>query len=210
MHLRDGFAGRLMVVDSGPRADRGTVTISDPPEDLVRLEQEWTISGRGGNLADFGFGRAKIPIAKVSQEANEVFEDLLDRIDSETDDDRASVWGRAIEKARKLALIYACSRSPSVRVDREAAEWGSEMAVWSTESFLAKVGSRTFGGDGQHSDVAREIISEIGKKGSANVKALLTATGAPVTLLRNVLATLIEGGRIHPVKSGRETLYTLR
>jgi len=211
MHLRDGFAGRLLVVDSGPRAERGAVRIGEAPEGLVRFERRWTTAS-SGNLSDHGLAVPTIPIAEVTGEAVEIFESLLDRIDEEDDEDRASIWGRAIEKARKLALIYACSTvypGRPVVVDARAAEWGTQFSKWATESFITRAFERVTAGEGVHGTVTREVMKEIQRTGSSDKKALLNATGADAKLLGQVLSTLIEAGRIRPIKSGRSALYVL-
>ena len=211
MHLRDGFAGRLLVIDSGPRAERGEVEMVPPPKELIEWTRYWT-GASTGNLAEYGLGSPDVRIAKSTQGANKIFDDLLDRIDEETDDDKASIWGRSIEKARKLAMIWACAvNRENPVVDYEAASWGVELASWATESFLARVDTQVVGEAGDsHSRVTREVISEMQKNGKATKKDLLRRIGGSASLLGNVLDTLVQAGLLTQQTSGKTQTFYLR
>jgi hypothetical protein len=210
MHLRDGFAGRLLVVDSGPRAERGEVTMTPPPGSLVDFTRHWT-GATAGNLAEYGFGLPDLVVVKSTDAAMDIFDDLLERVDEETDDDKASVWGRAIEKARKLAMIWACAENPMAPVvDETAAKWGVGFASWATESFLARVDGQVVGEGDVHSRVTREVLAEIRKSGKASRKDLLRAVGADAKVLGSVLDTLVQADFLRMQKSGNAHVYYLR
>lgn len=206
MHMRDGFAGRLLVVDSGPRAERGEVTLVDPPGSLIEAVRYWS-GGVTGNLAAYGFGNPNLKVCKSTPGALDVFEELLERVDEETDEDKASVWGRAIEKARKLAMLWACAIEPgSPVVDEDAARWGVDFVVWATESFLARVEGSVVGDADNHSRITREVLAEIRNSGKATKKSLLRTVGGDAKTLASVLDTLVQADML----SKKNDTYFLR
>lgn len=206
MHMRDGFAGRLLVVDSGPRAERGEVTLVDPPGSLIEAVRYWS-GGVTGNLAAYGFGNPNLKVCKSTPGALDVFEELLERVDEETDEDKASVWGRAIEKARKLAMLWACAINPgSPVVDVDAARWGVDFVLWATESFLARVDGSVVGDSDNHSRITREVLAEIRNSGKATKKSLLRTVGGDARVLGSVLDTLVQADML----SKKNDTYFLR
>ena len=206
MHMRDGFAGRLLVVDSGPRAERGEVTLVDPPGSLIEAVRYWS-GGVTGNLAAYGFGNPNLKVCKSTPGALDVFEELLERVDEETDEDKASIWGRAIEKARKLAMLWACAIEPgSPIVDEDAARWGVDFVTWATESFLARVEGSVVGDADNHSRITREVLAEIRNSGKATKKSLLRTVGGDAKTLASVLDTLVQADML----SKKNDTYFLR
>lgn len=199
-HLEDGFAGRLMVIDSGERAERGRVVATLPPKKLLESCRHW-LNLSTGNLADVG-GTPHLHIVETNDEANEIYDTLIDKVEENEDDDvRASIWGRAIEKARKLGMLYACSkggRKPVV--DKYAAGWAVELATWTTESFLKKALQEVVNDD-VFSQRCREVYSLI--RHEKRVARGKISASIPMRQgdLDEVLKTLVVAGRIAQAKT---------
>jgi hypothetical protein len=100
MHLRDGFAGRLLVFETGPRAARKRRRFKTTPQELVDIAKAWR-GDEGGLLSDLGVQELDPPIViSVSDDAEAVFDALWDKVEAFESDDDQAIWGRAPEKAR--------------------------------------------------------------------------------------------------------------
>ena len=199
-HLEDGFAGRLMVIDSGERAERGRVVATPPPKKLLESCRHW-LHLSTGNLADFG-GTPNVYTVETNDEANEIYDTLLDKVeDNEDDDINASIWGRAIEKARKLGMLYACSkggRKPVV--DKYAAGWAVELATWTTESFLKKATQEVVNDD-IFSQRVRDVYALIRDKKRVARGTISSNIPMRVSEMDEVLKTLMVAGRVAQAKT---------
>ena len=140
--ITDGFMGRLLVFesqDAAPDYQDPLLANLPPTDNLVATIQRW-LAPRGGNLAAIN---PKPTIMAATPDAKAIWISLqqfcLDR-ERDTDDIYGSLWARCGEKARKLALMHACSREIQ-EVDEEAATWGRAVAEHLT-SKLTIVGSR--------------------------------------------------------------------
>lgn len=135
--MTDGFIGRLLVFESDDhRPPLQLVPKESPPESLVKQAAYWGAFSPGGNLA------CEIPqpmVVLTTEEATRIWVELEDRADREHDSGSktSASWGRVGEKARKLALLYACSvNATEPVVDREAAQWAADLASYLTERLL--------------------------------------------------------------------------
>ena len=76
---------------------------------------------------------ARALAARLEAEANKHYDDAYDR----RQDAEMAIWGRAFEKAEKLAMLYALSRSvTSPQLTPEAYRWGWDMAEFTTKRLL--------------------------------------------------------------------------
>lgn len=151
--ISDGFLGRLLIFESEtPSPDYRDPETPDPAE-LVELIRGWTETAKGGNLQSqhpepmvmFSTRGAIEVWAKFRDECLE-----LERAANEN----APLWTRAIEKARKLALLHACSRG-ALEVGIDDARWGRAMALHLTER-LSDVGADWIAQS--HADANRQEI----------------------------------------------------
>lgn len=133
-HLRDGFAARLIVVDSGPRLKGRDIEPLPPPPGVLEEYIYWRDHrGEGGNLAQHYPHPLRVP---YTDQAKDCFEGLQRHLEA-ADDDTATIWARAIEKAKALALIYATSRDrENLEIDLAAAQWGVDFTTWATQRFI--------------------------------------------------------------------------
>jgi hypothetical protein len=142
--LTNGFFARLLILETSRRGRGQDATVRDLPE-LVKTTARWwadfSPSEKRGNLL------ACHPMPKLIEQTPEAgavlraFRDLADNEYSLAEDrlDAAgmAIWARANEKARRLALIYACSanhRDPQITVD--GARWACEFVEHMTRRML--------------------------------------------------------------------------
>ena len=135
-HLSDGFAARMMVIDSGPRLKFEETTEKEPPKSILEKAAYWINLRPGGNLGGVNPEAILVPETPA---ATAIFRKLVNKAeDAGSDETENSIWGRAIQKARRLALIYACSRDQEAPViDDQAAQWGVDFSTWCTDRFIA-------------------------------------------------------------------------
>ena len=133
-HLTDGFAARLMVIDTGPKAPAVEIEEAKPPQSILDVAMYWRDYRPGGNLSQ------QFPEPNVvpnDDEAKAIFQELADYQETVIEEPAASICSRMIEKAKRLALIYACSQNHEAPViDAKAALWGVRFSTWATNYFL--------------------------------------------------------------------------
>jgi hypothetical protein len=132
--LTNGFFARMVIVDTGKRSsgqEPGLVdTMSDRLVETARWWGNYQPGEHRGNLIGFYpvpvivpySDEAKHHITEFRQHADDEYAQAEDR----KDEVAMTVWGRANENARKLALLYACSENhtkPEISVD--AVRWAS-------------------------------------------------------------------------------------
>lgn len=203
MHLRDGFAGRLMVIDTGTRAPRKQKKFSYPPQKLIDRTQFWIDRGRTP-LTDAGIqDNPEAEIIDIDENAKAVFNELWQEVESHDSDEEQSVWGRAPEKAQKLALIRALDRHPSEWiVQKQDAEWGTAWAVHTSEYMLTE-GRKRLGIDGSFDQIKTEVFSALKQnRGKCGYKELLKRVGCSQQRYESVVKTLVTTGQVKVAKSG--------
>ena len=216
-HLQDGFAGRLMVIDTGPAAPTDDVIETDPPESILESARWWRNYHPGGNLDGVHPSPAIVPETPA---ASELFRGLVKTSESHLDNDTdAAVWSRAVEKARRLALVYAVSRDRVAPcIDDVAAHWGIDFVIWATETFLARVKDEVAPSgmlEERWRRVKRTIEGYTKHRQLCERSALLRACKWPARELDRILDSMVEAGvvTVHQVPSGRGPLkrhYSLR
>jgi hypothetical protein len=146
--LTNGFLARMLVLEAGSRGRGRDFQSEPPPARLVETARWWadfTPGGRSGNLKAWHPTPA---LVEVSPQAQAVLADLRGRADSEYEraekaEDLAAtaIWARACEKARKLALVYACSENPQYpKVSEAGARWASDLILYVTHQTLWRAG----------------------------------------------------------------------
>jgi hypothetical protein len=139
--LRNGFFARLLILEAGKRergSDPSTAAISD---DIFRIADFWKEYGGSNNLIEMNPAATLIETTEEARDYLNEFRDYADdqisAAEDADDDLTSSLWARANEKARKLALIYACSANhmnPSI--DINAANWAREFTLHQTKRML--------------------------------------------------------------------------
>ncbi|MFO0915255.1 MAG: primase C-terminal domain-containing protein [Pirellulales bacterium] len=141
--LSNGFFARMLVLEAGKRGKGQDATIQDIPPHIHEVAQWWADfrPGRQGNLEQWH----PAPRTVLSQpEAEAVLRALRERADNEyalaeSRDDQVgmAVWARAYEKARRLALVYACSeRHDAPVITANAAQWAADFVDHQTRRML--------------------------------------------------------------------------
>jgi hypothetical protein len=134
----------MLILETGKRGRGQDAVVRDLPESILSTARWWAEfipGGKGGNLANWH------PVPKVVEETPEA-RDLLRAFRQRADDEYSlaedkgdpagmAIWARANEKARRLALLYACSANhvePQITVD--AVGWACAFVEHQTRRML--------------------------------------------------------------------------
>ena len=133
--LTNGFFARMLVVEAGLRTPEQETAFHDIPESIMKAAKYWADFQPGtGNLTSFH----PVPICVPHTDAAKAMQRAFGKIaDAEYDAAQAkgdlvtmAIWGRAAEKARRLALIYACSENAiNPIITEDAIKWATNL-VW--------------------------------------------------------------------------------
>lgn len=209
MHLHDGFAGRLFVINTGERAPRKRKVYQEAPRSLVGVTNFWN---KPENVFQES-GLAKKPrcIMKVSEEAEEVFDALWDKVEEFTENDEQAVWGRAPEKARKIALAFAATKGPKAVVSGEHSRRACDLVEYVTEAFMAEAKMKLTGGETEQ-DVRRDILTELKRRnGTSYYSPLIRAVNSNSTTFDRAIRTMEDTGQIkvvHEDSGRRKVVYS--
>jgi hypothetical protein len=140
--VSNGFLSRMLIFESESGPQRGReVGTAELPESILRTAKFWAEFAPDGygNLSDKK--QLNPLIVPYTAEAQQIMEDLETLAYDEQVSGKSSapvLWTRLREKARKLALLWACSQNPITPVvGREAAQWAAELAEFLTRKMLA-------------------------------------------------------------------------
>jgi hypothetical protein len=142
--LSNGFFARMLIMETGKRGRGQDVAVRDPPASVLRTAQWWAdfLPGeKRSNMAEWH------PIPRVVErtpEAGGVLRAFRERAEVEyglaedrVDQAGMAIWARANEKARRLALVYACSANhTNPRITQDAARWACEFVDHQTRRML--------------------------------------------------------------------------
>lgn len=214
--LYDGFTNRLIVIDTGDRAPTQEVIEGPPPETVLRTVEYWRNFAPGGNLHRMNPGPR---IVDITYEAKRIRNKLHERFESCKEEIAESIWSRSVEKANKLALIYAVSRDcESPIVDEEAMRWAVEFITWSTETFMHQA-MQKITGESKFSKDTQKVLDFIREQCSAGYQCsrtnIVNQFRFESSYLEKVVRTLEEADRIKrvSVKGGRgrpKVVYVLK
>ena len=124
--------------------------------------------------------------------ANKHYDDAYDRrLDAEM-----AIWGRAFEKAEKLAMLYALSRSAtSPQLTPEAYRWGWNVAEFTTRRLLYMADCYVY--DSEFEKEAQKVVRILrDHDGRMTHSRLLRASRIDKDAFRRVIDTLVESERI--------------
>ena len=145
--MSNGFFARMVIVDADKRPftqDAGLVSqISERVLETARWWRAFQPGEMKGNLGKFHPTPITIPFDDKSVSFMRDFRRFADEEYSKAEDKgdvvSMTVWGRANENARKLALLYACSadhQKPEIMLP--ATQWASEFVTHQIRRQLAK------------------------------------------------------------------------
>jgi len=200
--LTNGFFARMLIVEIGRRVTGQEPVVRDLPASIVETARWWADFNPGtGNLDDWH------PIPKVvghTPEPMEVLSTLREQADAEyskaeENDDTVgmAIWARANEKARRLALVYACSDNHENSVIGEAAaRWAWEFVSYLTRRMLFMAYSHV--ADNPFHAECLKVIDKL--RGAADGElphsALLKAMKIDAKSFRELINTLVERGDV--------------
>jgi len=144
------------------------------PANLIEAFRWWHQFAPGGNLGGEHPAAHRVPhTAEASARYESHTQAINDRRISE-DHLRAAVWSRSGEKANKLALIHACSRSGGLpsEITCEDIDWGIRLANYLTRRLLLGCGEHVSENDVEKR--AKRVLRLIGSGISANELARKT------------------------------------
>ncbi len=136
--MSNGFFARMIIVDADKRPfSQDPVPVDQVSERVLETARWWQAFQPGdlkGNLGKFHPKPITIPFDEKSTGFMRDYRRFADEEYSKAEDKgdvvAMTVWGRANENARKLALLYACSenhRQPEITIS--AAHWASDFVT---------------------------------------------------------------------------------
>ena len=140
--MTDGFLSRMLVFESSdPDPESQEPLVADIPKAVLDVARFWGDLRPAGNLSAENPRPLVVP---CTDEAKAILADLERRARSErqsVSDTIATMWTRTTEKARKLALIHACSADHERPVVGEAsARWAAELSEHLTRRMIFTAG----------------------------------------------------------------------
>lgn len=168
--LSNGFLARIMVFETNNGEPPFQTGETQPiPMDIlegVTFWREFLAPRAGANLADCYSDPYCVP---YNRDALERFDAGLNdavkagRKEKRESEERAVLWTRVIEKARKLALLYACSEcAEEPIVGLEAANWAIELATHTTRKMIAV--ARDWSASTSHAAMRKKLLRIIGSR----------------------------------------------
>ena len=162
--LTNGFFARMIVLEAGKRGNGQEPSIRDLPERVIATARWWAgfepSEGRG-NLAGCHPVPATVEqtpearrlVAEVREHAEHEYSQAEDR----GDDVGTTVWGRASENIRKLALVYAVSENAlNPVIGEDAVRWASRFIEHQTLRMLFMASEHV--SSGEHDSRCKELI----------------------------------------------------
>lgn len=196
--LQDGFLSRVLIFEGDQKAKKRHTGKPPMPANIVEQAKYWGQLQTGGNLSGANpspiIVEATAPARRIMYE----FDSVAEFEEAKLGDPLGCVWPRAVEKANKLALLYACSEnSQSPIVTDAAALWAVEIVTHLTQQLAFQAARRISENriDGNVKRVGR-LVEDAGPKGLTKT-AMTNLTGWCTGREREeYLNTLIEGGQI--------------
>ena len=134
--LTNGFFARTLILDVGKRPfGQDSVPLDQIPARVIETARWWQAfqpGERRGNLTGIYPTPITVP---MDDHATQAFRDFRYQADVEfgkaedrNDEVAKTVWGRANENAKKLALVYACSENhKDPKITLKAAKWAMQL-----------------------------------------------------------------------------------
>jgi hypothetical protein len=146
--LTNGFFARMLVLETGKRGRGQDAVVRALPDSVRQTAQWWAEFSPGekhGNLADW---HPSPKVVEASPEAGDVLRVFRQRADDQYslaeergDPVGMAIWARANEKARRLALVYACSANhEEPLIDVAGTRWACAFVEHQTRRMLFMIG----------------------------------------------------------------------
>lgn len=196
--LTDGFLSRLLVFESSdsdpePQAPNQSTV----PTSILECARYWGAYQTPGNLSS---EHPTPTVIAYTPDAERILLDLEKSARAERSgkgSEVATLWTRTTEKARKLALLYACSADRLAPVvDEDAATWGAAVSDYLTRRLLYLAEQHI--ADNPFEEKRKRVLRAIrGKPDGISGSDLCFATKSiPSRERKEVLESLQESGEI--------------
>jgi hypothetical protein len=136
--LTNGFLSRMLIFEaSNPDPEMQEVTMIDPPDSILETALWWSEFQPGTSSQTSQI----VPLVVQYTEEGRI---TMNNLEAEAQKQRQkasefvrTMWSRTTEKARKLALLYACSvNHEQPIVDLEAANWAASLSDYLTRKMI--------------------------------------------------------------------------
>lgn len=172
-NLSDGLLSRLLIFEGDKLPESRKVEHKPVPEAAIKAVAAWkAIADAQGNLTRENPNPRVVHYDNDASERMDGYADDCDNQYRQSDSDAKSLWTRAVEKGRKLALIHACSLDPVTEsVGIESVEWAISVVDYLTRRLIYLAEMRVASNEVE-SNVKRvyRIIAEAGDDGLSSSK----------------------------------------
>lgn len=200
--LKDGFVARLLVFESDEMPKRQCAKATAVPQSIIEIARPW-----GQRLCPTDGEPAPV-LVQTTEAAEAVFEELATLADArmeQGDSIASSLWARAEETARRLALVYACSADHvKPRIDVDAARWACDLATYLIKRMLYQAGQCV--ADGAFGAAQLRVLRIIRDAGEITKTDLCRKTQDMTPRERDAILTNLEAcGHIEVIKKPTKT-----
>jgi hypothetical protein len=210
-NLLDGFLSRTLLFEGDANAVKRSPRVPPLPKELVDEVLWWGKFDPGGG--DIGQRPLVVETTADARRIMVDFETFAEQERRRLGDPLGSLWPRAMEKANKLALLYACSENHLKPMIGEAASrWATAMLDYLTRR-LSYLASRWLAENRQES-MAKRLLRIIEARGASGIgRSDITRLTQFLSIRdRNeVLETLVESGEVAvrtvPTGTKPKTIY---
>jgi hypothetical protein len=136
--ITDGFLSRVLIWETpGERPRKRRPGSKDLDPVILSYVREWL-----GNSTSFQHVNPEIQTIPTTADALAILEDFeiaCDESANSVGEPLGTLWTRAGEKSRKLALLYACSNGlpgECIEIGEDAAVWAVAVSRWQTERLI--------------------------------------------------------------------------
>jgi len=147
--MTNGFLARMLILESQRRGQGREAQMRPLPAEIVATARWWAEYQPGDQPGNLSAWHPVPNLVTASAEAGAALRQCRERADHEygraeerNDPVAMAIWARTYEKARRLALIYACSENHAApRISADAARWACEFVEHQTRRMLFMAGS---------------------------------------------------------------------
>lgn len=205
--LVDGFYGRLLAFTGKKQGkELDAEPIHATPDPIMEAAEFWREFKPGGNLSSEHPQPAVVEYSEGGRAAMREFSDKCEALFMEGNAEGGSaIWGRAAEKASKLALLYACSECPtSPEITSNASRWAAGVIDHQTNWMLHEAAQYVSENETEASAKrVKRIIEASGTKGLTKSELTRKTQWLKTRDRNEILGGLIESGFV--VEGERKT-----
>ena len=129
-NVTDGFLSRVMILEAdADLVPKQRPIVAPVPESIVAAVRWWAEFNPLGNLQSEHPELRELATSPAAQERFDALDSEAEEAQRTLGEPLGTLWTRATEKARKLALLHACSRDArSANIDQADAAWACELS----------------------------------------------------------------------------------